>query len=67
MLKWIFLVLGIFLAYMIYTGNMGGARDATQNYVDIRNQKNTDESAAQGRPSPLHQLLEYKKQQQEGK
>lgn len=65
-MKWIFLILIIVIGYMIYTGNMGGARDATQNYVDIRGQKNA--SGAEGRPSPMHQYIEYNKQKkQEGK
>lgn len=36
MIKWIFLILIVVLGYMAYTGNLGGARDATQNYVDIQ-------------------------------
>lgn len=65
-MKWIFLFLVVFIGYMVYSGNMGGAREATQNYVDIRNDQKSDESAADGRPSPLHKFLEYKKLQ-EGK
>lgn len=64
--KLIFVILLGLLIYMIATGNMGGARDATQNYVDIRHQQ-AAEGSAEGRPSPLHKFLEYKKQQQEGK
>ena len=63
MVKLILFVVVLVIAYMIYTGNMGGAREATQNYVDVRTNK-IDEKAAEGRPSPLHQLIEYKKQQQ---
>lgn len=63
-MKWIFFILIAVVGFMIYSGNMGGARDATQNYVDIRNQKATDESSVQGRPSPLHKFLEYKKEQE---
>lgn len=38
-MKWLFLILVIVIGYMIYTGNLGGARDATQNYVDVRTEK----------------------------
>ncbi len=38
-MKWVFLVLVIVIGYMIYSGNLGGARDATQNYVDIQTQR----------------------------
>ena len=31
-MKWFILILVIVIGYMIATGNMGGARDATTNY-----------------------------------
>ena len=34
-MKWIISVLAIVIAYAIYTGNMGGARDAAGNYNKI--------------------------------
>ena len=34
-MKWIIFVLAIVIAYAIYTGNMGGARDAAGNYNKI--------------------------------
>lgn len=34
-MKWIIGVALIILAYAIYTGNMGGARDATVNYGKV--------------------------------
>ena len=36
MLKWILIAFVGVIAYMVATGNMGGAKDATQNYVDAR-------------------------------
>jgi hypothetical protein len=36
MLKWILIAFVAVIGYMIATGNMGGAKDATQNYVDVR-------------------------------
>ncbi|MEA3289695.1 MAG: hypothetical protein U9Q04_05885 [Campylobacterota bacterium] len=62
MLKWIALIIVAVVIYMIATGNMGGARDATQNYVDVRSQ-NTDEKAIQGREAPIHKVIEYNQQQ----
>jgi heme A synthase len=34
-MKWIIGILVIIVAYAIYTGNMGGARDAAGNYNKI--------------------------------
>lgn len=39
MLKWIGILFVGAIVYMIATGNMGGAKDATQNYVDVRSGK----------------------------
>ena len=39
MLKWIGLLLAGVIILAIATGNMGGARSATQNYVDVRSGK----------------------------
>jgi hypothetical protein len=36
MFKWILIAFIGAIAYMIATGNMGGAKNATQNYVDVR-------------------------------
>lgn len=36
MFKWIAIVFICVIVYMIATGNMGGAKDATQNYVDVK-------------------------------
>ncbi len=35
MLKWIGIIFVAILIYMIATGNMGGAKKATQNYSDV--------------------------------
>ncbi|MEA3352781.1 MAG: hypothetical protein U9Q33_03050 [Campylobacterota bacterium] len=62
MLKWIAIIVIAAVIYMIVTGNMGGARKATQNYVDVRSQK-TDEKAIEGREAPIHKVIEYNQQQ----
>jgi hypothetical protein len=36
MMKWIIIAVVLVIGYMIATGNMGGAKNATQNYVDVR-------------------------------
>jgi hypothetical protein len=36
MFKWILIAFIGAIIYMIATGNMGGAKDATQNYVDVQ-------------------------------
>ena len=34
-MKWILILFSIGIAYAIYTGNMGGAKSATQNYQKV--------------------------------
>ncbi|MBD3840285.1 MAG: hypothetical protein IE909_00115 [Campylobacterales bacterium] len=56
-MKWVLLIFVAVIGYMIYTGNMGGAKEATQNYVNVRHQQ-TDEKAMEGRPNVLHSLIQ---------
>lgn len=56
MIKWIFIILIAVVGYMAYTGNLGGARNAAQNYVDVRHTQ-VDEGAAEARPNVLHSLI----------
>ncbi len=35
-MKWILILISIGLAYAIYTGNMGGAKNATKNYLEVQ-------------------------------
>ncbi len=44
-MKWVLIVVAIAVGVMIYIGDMGGARDATQNYVDVRTQKSDEQGA----------------------
>jgi hypothetical protein len=39
MLKWIGIAFVGAIIWAIATGNMGGAKEATQNYVDVRSGK----------------------------
>ena len=57
-MKYIGIGLIVGLGILIATGNMGGARKATANYVDVR--KNSS-SSGEARPSPLMQMIEYNK------
>jgi len=34
-MKWIIIILALVVGYAIYTGNMGGAKDAASNYNKI--------------------------------
>jgi hypothetical protein len=34
-MKWFLIILTIVVAYAIYSGNMGGAKSATQNYQKV--------------------------------
>ena len=58
-MKWIIiLVIGV-IGYMIYTGNMGGAKKATGNYIKVRSEKQS--SGAEVRPNLINQMIEYNK------
>jgi len=39
MLKWIGIAFVVAIVWAIATGNMGGAKNAAQNYVDVRTGK----------------------------
>jgi hypothetical protein len=56
------LVLLVGLIYLIATGNMGGAKKATGNYVKVR-QSGGSSSDIEARPNPMQQMIEYNKQQ----
>ena len=34
-MKWVILIVIVVIGYMIYKGDMGGARDATKNYNEV--------------------------------
>jgi len=56
--KYIIIGVVVVLLGMILTGNMGGAKKATANYVKVRQ---TASSTGEARPSPLMQMIEYNK------
>ena len=58
-MKYVGIGLAALLALLIATDNMGGARKATANYVDVR--KNAGTSSGEVRPSPMAQMIEYNK------
>ncbi len=60
MVKWVFLVFIAVIGYMIYTGNMGGAKEATGNYVKVR-QSHSEDSDVEARPNLMYQMIEYNK------
>jgi len=57
-MKWVMIIFVAVIAYMVYTGNMGGAKEATGNYVDVRH--NVD-PGVEPRPNLMHQMIEYNK------
>ncbi len=59
-MKWVIIIFVGVIGYMIYTGNMGGAKNATGNYVKVRSEKQS--SGAEARPNLIHQLIEYNKE-----
>ncbi len=56
MVKWVIIIAVIVIGYMIYTGNMGGAKDAAQNYVEVRHNQ-VEDGAAEARPNILHSII----------
>lgn len=56
-MKWVFLIIIVGIGYMIYTGNMGGAREATQNYVEVRHSQTDESTNQEARPNILHSLI----------
>jgi len=58
-IKYIGIGLAALLALLIATGNMGGARKATGNYIDVR--RNAGTSSGEVRPSPMSQMIKYNK------
>jgi len=56
------LVIFLFVAvigYMIYTGNMGGAKKATQNYADVM-YSGKKSGNANAKPAPMYQYIKNK-------
>ncbi|MEA3384800.1 MAG: hypothetical protein U9Q20_09055, partial [Campylobacterota bacterium] len=56
MVKWVLILFVAVIGYMIYTGNMGGAKEATGNYVKVRHTQ-VEDGAAEARPNILHSLI----------
>lgn len=58
-MKYILIIIIVLISYLVYTGNMGGAREATKNYIDVRSKaKPSDEH--KDYKSPLESFIEYK-------
>ena len=45
---------------MIATGNMGGAKKATQNYVDVMNQGRKPHTQQNAKPAVIHEYIKNK-------
>jgi len=59
MVKWILLAAVAGIGYMIFTGNMGGAKNATANYIKVKSEKQS--AGAEARPNLINQMIEYNK------
>jgi hypothetical protein len=58
MVKYVIIIFVAIIGYMIYAGNMGGAKKATQNYADVMySGKNSGTSS---RPAPMHEYIKNK-------
>jgi hypothetical protein len=57
--KYIAIAIVVVIGGMIATGNMGGAKNATGNYIKVR--QSAGSSSGEARPSPLAQMIEYNK------
>lgn len=60
-MKWVLLLIVAVIGYMVATGNMGGAKKATGNFVDVRKNQKAPEGY-EAKPSPLSQMIEYNKE-----
>ncbi|MEA3315711.1 MAG: hypothetical protein U9Q30_07655 [Campylobacterota bacterium] len=60
-MKWVLLLIVAAIGYMVATGNMGGAKEATGNFVDVRKNQ-TPPEGYEVKPSPLSQMIEYNKE-----
>ena len=59
MVKWILIAAVAGIGYMVFTGNMGGAKSATANYIKVKSEKQSD--GAESRPNLINQMIEYNK------
>ena len=60
MVKYVIIIFVAIIGYMIYAGNMGGAKKATGNYMDVMySGKNSNDNTAE--PAPMYQYIKNKK------
>jgi hypothetical protein len=53
------ILFAVIIVVMVATGNMGGAKKATGNYIKVRGQSSSMKGEV--RPNPMAQLIEYNK------
>ncbi len=56
-MKWFLVIFVAAIVFMIATGNMGGAKHATQNYAEVMRSGKYVENA---KPAPIHAFIEHK-------
>ena len=59
-MKWFIIIFVGVIIYMIATGNMGGAKKATQNYVDVMNQGKEPYPQQEAKPAIMHEYIKNK-------
>ena len=60
MVKIILIVFAVIVGVMIYTGNMGGAKKATQNYADVMYSGKANPKG-DAKPAPMYEYIKNKK------
>jgi hypothetical protein len=58
-MKWVLILFVAGIGYMIYTGNMGGAQKATNNYREVMTKGQEREGA---KPAPMYEYMKNKPQ-----
>ena len=58
-MKWFIIVFVSVIVYMIATGNMGGAKNATQNYANVMYGDHKS-SSSNAKPAPMHEYIKNK-------
>ena len=58
-MKWVVIIFISVVGYMVVTGNMGGAKKATQNYANVM-YSGKKSGNANSKPAVMHQYIKNK-------
>ena len=59
-MKWVIIIFVSVIGYMIATGNMGGAKKATQNYADVMYGGQKSGSNSNAKPAVMYEYIKNK-------